>query len=198
MVIPRKKLFAEKHFDGFIPAEEFDFESIILKNFEWMNRAKAEVDNRYKQPIAYSLVYNPILKKVFLYRRSEIDKNYPEKRLQGKYSCGVGGHIEKVDTKKDNPIHESALREVQEEVEISGKKQIKVLGYINDDSDDVGRVHFCILYLVVIDSKIVNPLDPEVSEGKLVSIKTLKKKFKPEDFPVENWTRIAIKAFKKV
>lgn len=197
MVIPRKKLFAEKHFDGFIPAEEFNFESVVLKNFRWMDKEKAEINPAYKQPIGYSVVYNPTSKKVFLYQRSKIDKNYAEKRLQGKWSCGVGGHIEKVDTENGNPIHESAMREIQEEIEISGKKCMEVLGYINDDSDDVGKVHFGILYLVIIDSKIVNPLDPEVSEGKLVSIKTLGEKCRLAN-EVENWTKIAFKAIKNL
>ena len=198
MVIEREMLFDQKHFDGFIPAKEFDFESIILENFKWMDKEKAEINPEYKQPIGYSVVYNPISKKVFLYQRSKIDKNYAEKRLQGKWSCGVGGHIENIDIKNGNPIHESMLREIREEVEITGKKQMQVLGYINDDSDEVGKVHFGIVYLVSIDSNVVKPLDSEISEGKLVSVETLKKKFKPKDFPVENWTRIAIEAFKEV
>ena len=194
MVIKRETLFAQKCFDGFIPAKEFDFESIILDKLEWMDRALAERNNRYKQPIAYSLVYNPRLGKVFFYRRSEKEEDYDEGRLRKNWSAGVGGHIEEIDIGNGNPIHKSALREIQEEVEISGKTKMKVLGYINDDSNEVGEVHFCILYLVIIDSKKVNPKDSEMSEGKLVSIETIKKMLKSKDFPVENWTRIAIEA----
>jgi len=197
MVIKLETLFAQKHFDGFIPAEEFDFESIILKNFEWMDKEKAEINPAYKQPIGYSVVYNPMSEKVFLYQRSKIDKNYGEKRLQGKLSCGVGGHIEKIDTQNGNPIHESAMREIKEEVEIGGKTKMQVFGYINDDSDEVGKVHFGIVYLVSIDCSVVKPVDSEISEGKLESIDNLEKKCK-SDVPVENWTKIVVEDLKKL
>ena len=198
MVVKQETLFAKKHFDGFISASEFDFESVILKNFEWMDKEQAEADPAYKQPIGYSIIYNPTSRKVFFYQRSKIDKNYAEKRLQEKWSCGVGGHIEKVDTRKGNPIHESVLREIQEEIEITGKKHMQVLGYINDDSNDVGKVHFGILYLVIIDSDTVKPLYPEISEGRLVPIHVLENKCKSTDVVVENWTKIALEPLKNI
>ncbi len=198
MVVKREMLFAEKSFDGFLPANSFDFESVILSNFEWMNKDKAESNPGYKQPVGYSIIYNPILKQIFLYQRSKIDQNYAEKRLQGKWSCGVGGHIEKVDTKNGNPIHESSLREIQEEIKIFGKRRMQVLGYINDDSDDVGKVHFGILYLVVIDNGKVEPLDPEISEGKLVPLSVLENKCNAPDVAVENWSKIALSPLKKI
>ncbi len=197
MVVKREILFGKKLFDGFLPASEFDFESVILSNFTWMSKDKAEIDPSYKQPIGYSIIYNPKLKKVFLYQRSKKDQSYGEKRLQGKWSCGVGGHIEKVDTTNDNPIHESSLREIQEEIQINGSKSMRVLGYINDDSNDVGRVHFGILYLVITDSDKVIPLDPEISRGDLVSIGDFEEKCNSLDVTVENWSKIALDPLKK-
>ncbi len=198
MVIPLTKLFAQRKFQGFISAEEFDFESVILENYEWMEREAAEQNFDYKQPVGYCVIYNPKLKTVFLYQRSKIDANYKEKRLQGNWSCGIGGHIEKIDTDALNPIHESSLREISEEVLINGNKTVRVLGYINDDSNDVGKVHFAILYLVEIDSAKVEPLDAEISEGGLVPIEVLKKICSHGDMKVENWTIIALEALKNL
>jgi predicted NUDIX family phosphoesterase len=196
MVVNREVLFAKKYFDGFITADEFDFESIILDNFTWMNKNKAETNQAFKQPIGYSIIYNPELKQVFMYQRSKIDKNYAEKRLQGKWSCGVGGHVENVDTMNGNPIHESSLREILEEVTIPGRKDMRVLGFINDDTDEVGRVHFGILYLVITNSAIVTPLDPEIDFGKLVNLNVLEEKCQFESSTVENWTKTALQPLK--
>lgn len=198
MVVRRKTLFAEKSFNGFLPADTFDFESVILSNFEWMKKDMAENNPDYKQPIGYSIIYDPTRKQVFLYQRSKIDQHYAEKRLQGKWSCGVGGHIEKIDVENGNPIYESLLREIQEEIKILGKRRMQVLGYINDDSDDVGKVHFCILYLVIIDGDKVEPLDPEISEGKLVPLSVLEDKCNDMNVVVENWSKIALGPLKNV
>jgi len=198
MVVKRDVLLAGRYFQGFIPAKEFDFENVILKNYEWMEKDKAEQDPDYKQPVGYCVVYSPETKRVFLYQRSKIDANYSEKRLQGKWSCGIGGHIEKIDTTNGNPIHESSLREILEEVKINGNKTMQVLGYINDDTNDVGKVHFGILYLVLIEGDNVEPLDPEISEGKLVSMEVFIEKCASKDTEVENWTKIAVDPLQNV
>ena len=198
MVVKRDVLLADKYFQGFFPAKEFDFEDIILENYEWMQRENAEQDAGYKQPIGYCVIFNPKTKRVFLYQRSKIDANYNEKRLQGKWSCGIGGHIEKIDTANENPIHESSLREITEEVQIYGKKTMQVLGYINDDTNNVGKVHFGILYLVLIESDEVNPLDPEISEGKLVSINYFNEICASAEIEVENWSKIVLAPLKNI
>ena len=109
MVVKRDLLFLEDYFHGFKP-NTVNFESRILKNYEYMKRGLAEDDPNYKQPIAYNIIINPEIEKVFVYQRSPDDKRYGEKRLQGKWSFGIGGHIEKIDSK--NPIKESMLKEI--------------------------------------------------------------------------------------
>jgi predicted NUDIX family phosphoesterase len=193
LVVDRKILFSEKYFEGFAPAVDLDFEVIILKNFQWIKRTAAEINVSFKQPVGYVVIYKPTKKEIFLYRRN---RKHDELRLNSKWSCGVGGHIEKADAVGYNPITESSMREIEEEVEISGGRYIQVLGYINDDSDEVGKVHFGIIYLLSIDYKAsVLPRDPEIAEGKLVPIDILEEKCNANE-NVENWTKIAIKALK--
>ncbi len=196
MVVRRDVLIREHYFDGFMDAREFDFESVILANFEWMARDEAEKDIRFKQPIGYQIMYKPSTREVFLYLRN---KKNTEQRLQGKWSCGVGGHIEQCDVAGgSNPIHESSLREMDEEVAITGGRDIRVLGYINDDTDAVGRVHFGILYLVTIDDDAtITVLDPHIAEGSLVSLDDLEEKCNSQD-SVENWTKIACAALRNL
>ncbi len=197
MVVKREILLGKNYFEGFRPRNEVDYESIILNNFKYIKRGLAEKDRTYKQPISYFMIVNPELKQVFAYQRSTKDEIYGEKRLQGKWSWGAGGHIEKIDTKDGNPIHVSLLREFNEEVEIDGTINMKILGYINNDLDNVGRVHFGILYVIETDSITVKPKDPEIDNGRLRTLEELEDICSSPDYTVEGWSKIAFSPLKK-
>jgi len=196
MVVGKELLFGNDYFEGFRPHDEIDYASRILKNFEYMKRGLAEQDSAYKQPIGYSIIVNPALKRVFAYQRASHDEKYGEKRLQGKWSWGVGGHIEKLDTDSGNPLQTSVQRELKEEVSIGGQITPKVFGYINNDSDDVGKVHFGVLHVVETDSTTVKPKDAEIDNGKLRTIAELEEICSSPDFTVEEWSRIALEPLK--
>lgn len=197
LVVERDTLFSEDYFKGFKNHFDKDYESIILSNIKSMRRGDAEIDPTYKQPIGYMLIVNPKEKKVFAYQRSSEDKNYGEKRLQGKWSWGVGGHIEAYELKEENPIKESMKRELSEEIEILGNVlNTKVLGYINYDGDEVSKAHFGILYLTEIDGD-ARPKSAEMFVGKLVDINELEKICNSKDCEVEAWSRISLEPLKK-
>ena len=105
--------------------------------------------------------------------------------------------IEKEDAAGDNPIHDSMRREMREEVGINGIGQVQILGYINDDSEPVGEVHFGVLYLVITTDDVVNPLEPEMSEGEMMSISAFEERYKSGEENIERWTNIAFKALKE-
>jgi len=89
------------------------------------------------------------------------------------------------------------LRELSEEVEINGDFNVKVLGYINDDKDSVGRVHFGILYLIETDSEEVFPKGNEMAQGSFKSLEELAEIINSEDCEVESWSKIAYHAIKE-
>ena len=97
MVTERELLFRGDHFEGFRPKNEVDYETRILLTYQWIRREEAEHNPTLKQPIGYGLIVNPSTKQIFAYRRSEEDAKYSEKRLQGDWSLGVGGHIDHID-----------------------------------------------------------------------------------------------------
>lgn len=197
MVVQRDILFGKDYFEGFKNPNEVDYESRILQNFKWMKKNVAEHDPTHKQPVGYSMIVNPDLKQVFAYQRSSEDAEYTEKRLQGKWSWGVGGHIERFDNLNRNPIHASMMRELEEEVETNDSAKPKLLGYINYDSDNVGEVHFGILYLVETHSKIIRPKDPEIDSGQLRSVEELQNICSAPKFIVEEWSRISLEPLKE-
>lgn len=210
IVVPRAILFSNgTYFQGFRKHSVFDFEEVLLRNLQVMRRGSldeelnhpegnAEKNYMFKQPIGYMIFINPFEKKVFAYKRAEKDQHYGEKRLQGNWSWGVGGHVEPLDfSEGKNPLVESRLREAIEEVEIVGNiLGSKTLGYINDDTNDVGKVHFGLLYLVEIDGR-VQKKDDEMEIGEMYSIGELEELTKSEGVTVENWSKIAFEPLKE-
>ena len=192
MVVDRVLLFADEYFQGFSPADVIDYEKTILDNYHYEKRKVAENNPDLKQPIAYCLIVNPKIKKVFAYQRSQDQKEYTERRLQGKWSWGIGGHIDKIDLEDDNPIHASLKREIAEEIIIERDFNPKIIGYINDDETPVGQVHFGILYLIEIESEKIEPNDSEIARGAFMTIEELEElSFSPE-ITVEEWSLIAL------
>ncbi|MFA6437197.1 MAG: NUDIX domain-containing protein [Candidatus Paceibacterota bacterium] len=199
MVVSREVLFQSGCFHGFVQKRfSGDFEDVILKNHLFMARDEAESNPKFKQPIAYIVIVNPVTRKVFVFRRSNRDDRYPEKRLQGKLSCGVGGHLEQQDTQEGNPIRLGATRELGEEVIIEGSSEIVPIGFINDDSDDVGKVHFGVVYLVKTQATRVQPKDPEVESGSYYSLEELDQLMQSSDVVIENWSRLIINQMRDI
>ena len=196
MVVKRELLFRNDYFQGFRPANEVNYKSRILENFEWMKRANAERNSWYKQPIGYVAIVNPISKQIFSYQRPSTTV-YSEKRLHEKWSWGVGGHIEKSDTKWSDPIEASVLRELKEELGMEAKNQeLKLIGYINNDTDEVGKVHFGLLYIVEI-LRAINPKETEIKNGKMRTIEELEKITQSMKHEVEEWSKISLKPLKE-
>lgn len=197
MVISTKKLFGKDYFQKFLKQDGINFEEKILKNFGYMKRGLAENNPNFKQPIAYVIVVNKKTKRVFAYQRS-VDASYTEKRLRGKWSWGVGGHIEKFDGKSKNPILASLERELKEELNIDTEIKPKVLGYINDDSNDVGKVHFGILYLVEVEQSTVQLRGTEAQQSGMFTVSELENICNSEGIIVEDWSKIALPILKEV
>ncbi len=194
MVVNRDLLFGSNSFEGFKQhSKNTDFLYRIIQFNRLMRRGDAEEDKKYKQPIAYALIISPS-GKVFAYQRSKKDKEYGEKRLQGKWSWGIGGHIEEKDMQDEDPLHASLMRELKEEVGIDCAN-IKLNGYINYDTDSVGQVHFGLLYIAKINSEDISPKDPEIAQGKLHTISELER-ICSSDAEVETWSRIALDPLK--
>ena len=111
----------------------------------YLHRSEAEHDRRYKQLIPYVLLICD--GKILRYRRG---RGGQETRLHGLYSVGVGGHISDTDDglfSKDVGYRDGMRRELQEEVAIEAADDTAV-AVINDDSTDVGYVHFGVVHVM--------------------------------------------------
>ena len=180
LVVSREELFQETYFEGF--RDEGGYEDIILEEYEWMRRGDAEDAPSYKQPIPYILMKKDDT--YFCFRRSG-----SEERLHEKWSWGVGGHVDRVDD-EGNPLMNGLRREIEEEVGVS-ECDVEQIGYINYDSDDVGKVHFGMLYIAEIHED-VSVEDDEIDTYRFLSMDEMRELIEKETIDVEEWSRIAL------
>ena len=197
MVVDRSTLFADQYFQGFSPAAAHDYQALIRDHYIYDLRDKVEVMPQYKQPIAYAIIVHKETHEVFAYQRSAKDGQYEEKRLRGKWSWGLGGHIDKIDVENGDPIRASLARELSEEVKIQTYDEPVILGYINDDETEVGSVHFGLLYLVMTSDRSVRPADAEIAWGGFMSIPQLEEIYMSSEASVESWSEISLTPLKE-
>src|SRR6476660_4022708 len=116
----------------------------------YLNRSDAEQDKRFKQLIPYVLIL--CNDRILRYRRG---KGGQETRLHGLFSVGIGGHI----SEEDHGLFSNGLgyqegmrRELMEEVAIDHLNEAAV-AVINDDSTEVGFVHFGVVHVLHVASE---------------------------------------------
>ena len=176
-----------------------NFEDIIKNNFEFMKRAEAEENFNYKQPIPYAVVVGEN-NYIFVYKRGWANSNAGEQRLHNKISIWVWGHIELEEKDSKNPIYDTLLREIEEELNIKKEniKDILTIGYINDDTNPVGKVHFGIAYLIKIDNSNIDLLDWEIENGEFYSPDKVEEMINSWEYEVEEWSKIIFPQVKKM
>ena len=119
---------------------------------KYLNRSEAEQDKRYKQLIPYVLLI--CNDKILRYRRG---RGGQETRLHGLYSVGIGGHISEEDDDLFSSkvgYYEGMRREILEEVSVTEVKESAV-AVINDDSTEVGFVHFGVVHVMHVASETI-------------------------------------------
>lgn len=116
----------------------------IEAHFFEIRRGDAEEDPRFKQPIPYVVIRRD--DEVFVYERLA---GGGESRLHNKLSLGFGGHMNPMEgaASFSEVLKQNTDRELAEELYIreEDKLNIVTLGLINDDENDVGKVHIGIL-----------------------------------------------------
>lgn len=164
LVTERQHLFA--NIDAWHGLKEVDFDSyiqIINENKQFLPRSVMEKDFGYKQIIPY-LIFTHDDKYFLMQRRATAS----ETRLASKLTLGIGGHIRQEDMTV-NSLFAWALREFHEEVAYTGKVTVKPLGILNDDSNDVGKVHIGFVLLLQGDSANIS-IKSELKSGALLTL----------------------------
>lgn len=200
MLVSNNVLFWESEKESrFYSNNEKNFEEIILKNYEYMIRWEAEKNFDYKQTIPYGVVLND-KNEIFVYKRWWANSNAWDSRLHEKISIWVGWHIEREDENMENPLKDSLIREIEEEINISNSDiiSIEAIWYINNELDEVSQVHFGIAYIIKINSSSFDLLDWELEKWEFVSVLELEKIYNSGDYDIEAWSQILIPEIIKI
>ncbi len=174
LVIERKVLEEIGIFNGL----KFDVDRYRDKIFaqgvaRFMLRRKAEKDPSYKQLIPYVIMTSG--GKYLTYVRG---KRAGETRLIGSRSIGIGGHINPVDDEMPLfGLYETYLtavgREVSEEVNLEANHTDRIVALLNDDSNEVGRVHLGIVHYWNLDEPRVSRREQMITQMSFMTVEEL-------------------------
>lgn len=139
----------------------------------FMDRGQAEEDPSFKQIIPYALFHH---KGQYLhYTRG---KSGGESRLHAQGSVGIGGHINPVDERADPLGRETYLagveREIDEELNIEGSHKNRIVALLNDDSNDVGKVHLGVVHIFELENDDVTSAEDALANLAFQSSADLK------------------------
>ncbi len=126
-------------FQGFLP-HDGDLDSCCRRlepHGSFRPRDEVEEDPLWKQVIPYIVLRHR--DKVLRLRRLATQG---EKRLHHRISIGVGGHVNPEAAGSAPLLVRGMLRELHEEIAIGETRpRFRILGWINDDETEVGKVH---------------------------------------------------------
>lgn len=191
LVVPTAVFHRLGHFQGFCSdVDRYWIGLLDPANTSYRPRASMEQDPSYKQLIPYVIFqYESAAGQtlVFQYTRG---KGQGESRLHAKRSIGVGGHISADDAVRARPYEEGMRRELEEEVCIDTPYTSRVVGLINDDETDVGRVHLGVVHLATVDRPAVERRESDIMDAGFRPVEELLANL--DRF--ETWSQICLKA----
>lgn len=154
---------------------------------KFIPRYEAELDFTHRQIIPYCLV--KCGDNYFITQRLEGDS-----RLTGKYSLGIGGHLERIDTADYDYITAGMMRELREEIDIKSTiKSIDLIGMICSNNTEVDMVHLGLVYVVDVSGFDVQVKETETLTGDWISKDDLLK----FEGNLESWSKISVDEFIK-
>jgi predicted NUDIX family phosphoesterase len=157
----------------------------ILSNYSFRSRALVEEDPSFKQIIPYVIVR--FEDRYLLLQRTS---KQTEKRLHGKLSIGIGGHINDLEVAgtHKNILHAGLERELEEEIHLMGQRRsLDLAGIISDDSTPVGQVHLGLVFILETDSPKHTVNEPDLMTAEWASLDQLRERRDR----METWSQIA-------
>ncbi len=218
-VVPRSKLFPCATVHGFLPLAaarmQSEFLDVALEHGFFIERRYAETHPEYKQPIPYVAVTceafgSPERPSVFTMTRLAGG----ERRLHGKKSIGVGGHVNPCDapaaaaggSPAADPagaadlFHRACMRELREELVLDESElqwDLEPLGLLNDDTTEVGAVHLGLVYQLRLPAERAGQLRIRESDGMsgaFEDYRGLLSLAEEEEPPFETWSTLLLRA----
>ncbi len=168
----------------------------IVRNSQFRKRNELEEDPSFKQIIPYAIISYKGPERTgigrsqsfYLFKRTS---EQTEKRLHNKYSLGVGGHMNPGNfmESEEQYLIDELKRELFEEVKLLNGcliEDIDFIGFINDDTISVGKVHIGLLYIIHVSNKDVHINEPDKMTADWIEKPNLASFYEG----METWTKI--------
>jgi len=144
-------------------------------------RAAMEADRTYKQIIPYLVLRDG--PRWFLMRRTRAGG---DSRLHDRWSLGVGGHL----NPGDRDIAGGLAREWREELIAGFEPSYRLVGLLNDDDTDVGRVHLGVVFVADAGGRPVTIRETDKLTGGFATTDQVR----AEADRLETWSRLVFDA----
>lgn len=193
LVVPAELFHSLGYFQGFSSDVEKYISTLFAPdNISYRPRPEMEEDPSFKQLIPYVIFRHTDSEgNISIYQYSR-GGGSGEKRLVAKKSVGIGGHISQEDGVENDadPYHDGMARELEEEVVIDTAYELKLVGLINDDETEVGKVHLGIVHICDVETPDVSSNETEIEGNGFQPLEALLDDL--EDF--ETWSSICLQA----
>jgi predicted NUDIX family phosphoesterase len=170
LVLPRADVPGGCDFRGIRPADEATLDALrtaVAAHGRYLERAVAEEEPDYKQLVPYVVVRDG--DKVFLMERTDAGG---DRRLHGKASIGVGGHLNPVDDGED-ALMAGLRREWTEELVAGWTPDFRLVGMLNDDTNPVGAVHLGVVFEVEAAGRPIEVRERDKLMGGFATAETI-------------------------
>lgn len=188
LVIPRPLFDSLGAFEGLTTDVERYLPAFLHpENNHFLGRDEAEEDPGHKQIIPYALFH--CNGRFLHYVRGG---KSGEKRLADKGSLGIGGHINAGDAAQASLEKDTYLtgveREMNEELLLRTGYRQRIVALINDDSNEVGRVHIGVVHLFDLDSEDVAANEAPITRLEFLS----REELEARRDRLETWSAICL------
>ncbi len=168
------------------------------ENNFFMDRGAAEDDPSHKQLIPYC-IFRHKSEQGDRYLHYTRGKAGGESRLHAQVSIGVGGHINPVDQREDHLGEKTYIagveREIDEELNIAAGHTNRIVALLNDDSNEVGKVHLGVVHMIDLETDEVRANEDAIANLAFCTLDELRG---PLYDRLETWTRFCVDAIEEL
>jgi len=181
LVVKREDMFPDGAWHGFVTENLERHQKTIRDKHFFKPRAEVENDPTFQQIIPY-VVFRHDDRYLLTHRL----RASSERRLRKQYSLGVGGHINPGDLGAGDPILDGLKREWEEEVVYQGTFEARLLGFLNEDSSPVSKVHLGVVFVVDGDTPTITIRETDKLAGELLTLDEMRMYY----LAMESWSQI--------
>lgn len=159
-VVPREVVIPADGWHG-VRTDGLDaFFATVAAHGRFAPRAAMERDPGFQQIIPYLVLRDA--ERYFLMKRTRAGA---DARLHDSWSIGVGGHL----NPGDRDLLGGLSREWSEELIADFEPEFRLVGLLNDDTTDVGRVHLGVVYVAEAAGRPVAIRETEKLSGSFAA-----------------------------